>query len=234
MHADAFHPRYRLENGIRLLYGATVSTPAGMPSTLIETADLITGRSTAVWRGLLSARRVWYRPRPYVDTYVESEFTRPTQRGYHHLELRPTIGVRFEASDRLALNIGGGLSWEVFATPIDLTPPGNPAAPIFNVGYTLRPGKFFSIGTRNAEGETSLDVALRDPFGQMAAQIRFRARVSIPLFEPIALTLSYEMYARYNRYFDGDGFVRGDWAMSSDVNLGLKLTFARALQAFAF
>ena len=234
LHADAFHPLYRLENGVRLLYGATISTPAGMPVTTIETADLITGRSTGVWRGLLSARRVWYRPRPFIDTYVESEFTRPVQRRYHHLELRPTIGLRFEASDRLSFNIGGGLSWEVFATPLDLTPPGNPSAPTLTVGYVLRPGNVFSIGSHHAEGESSLDIAWRDPLGQPSAQVRFRARVSIPLFEPVALTLSYEMYARYARYFDDEGFVRADWALSTDVNIGLKITFARAVQAFRF
>ncbi len=234
LHADAFHPLYRFENMVRLLYGATLSTPARQPVTTLETADLIAGRSTGVWRGLLSTRRVWWRPRPYVDAYVESEFTRPSTRPYHHLEVRPTAGLRFEVTERLAVNLGAGVSWEVFATPLDLTPPGATAAPIFNASVVLRPGHVFPIGTRFADGELSFDLGVRDPSGTLSAQGRFRARVSIPLFEPVALTLTYDLYARYARYFDGEGFQRDNWAISTDVSLGLRFTFARALQGFTF
>lgn len=234
LHADAFHPLYRFENMVRLLYGATLSTPAGLPVTILETADLIAARSTGVWRGLLSPRRQWYRPRPYVDAYAESEFSKPATRSYQHLEMRPTVGLRFEASERLAVNLGAGVSWEVFATPLDFTPPGATAAPIFNAGFVLSPGHFFPIGTRFAEGELSADVGIRDPFGTLSAQGRVRARISIPLFDPVALTLSYDLYTRYARYFDNDGFLRDNWAVSADASIGLRVTFARALQAFVF
>lgn len=57
----------------------------------------------------------WYLPQPYTDIFVESELTRPETRRYHHLQLLPTAGLRFELFPQFSLYAGGDATWEVFA-----------------------------------------------------------------------------------------------------------------------
>jgi hypothetical protein len=214
-----------------LLYGATI-TGAGM----VKSADLIAARATLVYRGFFTLPHRWYHVLPYIDDYLESEFfaPSPTVRRYHHFEQRPNAGFRIQFTDRFSVNAGVGFSWEVFARPGDLTPPGPTAVPVFVAGWTLRPGRVFTVNGRNAEGDTTLDVTWRDPFGQEGVLVRFRARVAIPVWDYIALTLSYELFARYQHFIDSSGVGQSVWGMSADASLGLRITFARAVQGFAF
>src|SRR5204863_5705565 len=129
------------------------------------------------WRRLRGRRRRWYVPLPYGDLYTESEFTcpctidpmEPGRRQYHHLEFRPVFGTRFEIGEHFSVFAAAGLDAEVFQ-------PRRPVAPVFVAGWTLSPGRIFSIGSRAVEAESSLDVAWRDPFVDASAVVRLRFR----------------------------------------------------------
>lgn len=56
--------------------------------------------------------------------------------------------------------------------------------------------------------------------------VRTTARLSVPLFSPLSISLSYDLFARR----------RGDdpWALAHDLNLGLQFDFTRALQVYRY
>jgi hypothetical protein len=227
--ADADHPWYVAENLLRLRYGAARTiNHDGTDSGFTETSDLIVARSTFVWRRLRGQRRRWYVPLPYGDLYTESEFTcpcaldpmEPGRRQYHHLEFRPVFGTRFEIGEHFSVFAAAGLDAEVFQ-------PRRPVAPVFVAGWTLSPGRIFSIGSRAVEAESSLDVAWRDPFVDASAVVRLRFRASLPLWDWLAFTVTHDVFARYNA-------GQASWGFASDLNVGLKVTITRALQGFAW
>jgi hypothetical protein len=237
--ADADHPVYSLENLARLRYGVIATTPREGASTgLVENIDLIHGRVTGVWRPFRDEHPVPWHPLPFLDAYLESEFTRPSTRAYHHLELRPTVGARFQLFDPFSVYVGGGITWEMLAQREQLLPVGPPLVPALVAGWALRPGVLFTLLGRNVEGETTLDMLWRDPLGNPGMQIRFNGKLSLPLFEPIALTVGYALFARMDRFVEPDAMMnpvaRDVWGFAGDLTVGLKVTYARAIQAFAF
>ncbi|MFN7131811.1 MAG: 5'-nucleotidase C-terminal domain-containing protein, partial [Myxococcales bacterium] len=228
--ADADAPTYTFENGMRLRYGTVSAQPRDAPPTgFNENLDVITGRSTLTLRYLRPEQARWYHPFPFVETYVESELTRPETRTYHHLELRPIAGGRLELFDRFALYAGAGVSWEAFATRAELVPPGNPLVPVLVAGWVLRPRPIFSLGNRVVEADSVIDLVYRDPLGNPGALLRGNLRFSVPVFQAVALTLGYDVFARYDPAL-GDGL--NGVGFSGDALIGLKVSLSRALQAF--
>jgi hypothetical protein len=126
----------------------------------------------------------------------------------------------------------------MLASSEQLTPTGSPIVPALAAGWALRPGVLFTLGDRKIEGESTLDVMWRDPFGRPGAQVRFNAKLSIPIIEPIALTVGYTAFARRDRFIEVDAAMntttRDVWGFAGDLNIGLRLTYARALQMFSF
>jgi hypothetical protein len=221
MHADAEQPRYTFENILRLRLGYQQTIDAGSDSGLLKVADLIALRDHFAWRGLWRNRR-WFSPLPYVESYLESEFTLPDNntRDYYHLQWRPTGGVRFELPRRANLNVGAGVDWE------SLQPGARPRAVVVLRGE-LPATTLFHIQDRDVEGQLFTELALREPGASTSESIvRLNARLSVPLFEPLAVTVSYDLFARQR--------VDEPWALSHDVNLGLRLDLLRTLQLFSY
>lgn len=221
MHADAEQPRYTFENILRLRLGYQQTIDAGSDSGLLKVADLIALRDHFAWRGLWRNRR-WFSPLPYVESYLESEFTLPDNntRDYYHLQWRPTGGVRFELPRRANLNVGAGVDWE------SLQPGARPRAVVVLRGE-LPATTLFHIQDRDVEGQLFTELALREPGASTSESIvRRNARLSVPLFEPLAVTVSYDLFARQR--------VDEPWALSHDVNLGLRLDLLRTLQLFSY
>jgi hypothetical protein len=85
----------------------------------------------------------------------------------------------------------------------------------------------FHIQDRDVEGQLFTELALREPGASTSESIvRLNARLSVPLFEPLAVTVSYDLFARQR--------VDEPWALSHDVNLGLRLDLLRTLQLFSY
>ncbi|MEZ4404995.1 MAG: hypothetical protein R3A52_00695 [Polyangiales bacterium] len=224
LRADADHPAWALENGARLRYGQTRTVDAaGVSSGFVETLDLVTLRDTFVLRAVRYGPPRWYVPLPYAEVYLESELTAPDgpmpARDFHHLQLRPTMGARFQLLDTLSLFAGAGFDWET------LQPDASPAL-TFILGYQLLNTKLFPVGERFVEAQGSLDVSWRDPGGASDALVRLNARLSVPVFEPLSVTLSYDLFGR--------ALNGGAFGTSSDFTVGLRVNFARSVQAQAY
>jgi len=223
LRADADHPRYTFENQFRLRYGRTRTVAQdGTDSGFVESTDVVTLRDGFVWRGFRVGPPRWYLPAPYAEVYTETELTRPEgappPRLYHHLLFRPSLGVRLQVLEKLSVSLGAGLDWELFR-------PDRGAAGVLVVGVQLLQMRLLALGPRWMEAQGGLDIAWRDPTGTSDVQVRGTGRISIPLFEPLAITLTYDLFARA-----ANGSPLG---VASEATLGLRVNLARAVQAFA-
>lgn len=228
------NPLYSLEQQARLRYGVVDTTALdGSTTGAINNVDLLTFRSLAFARKVFGAP-AWYVPRPYVDAFVESELTRPATRRYHHLQLLPTAGLRFELFPQFGLYVGGGATWEVFAQSEDLNPRVPPAAAVLVAGWQLRPTRIVKLGQRWLEAETNLDFWIRDPGGPAQSQARLRARLVVPLFSVLSLTATYDLFFRSVRSRDDTGSWPVIYGVSHDAYLGLQVAFGVAHQSFTF
>ena len=231
-HVDAEQPRYTFENTLRLRVGYQQSSNSdGSDDTgLLKIADLIALRDHFAWRGLWRHRH-WYTPLPYVESYLESEFSPPDEspdplmqrREWHHLQWRPTVGFRLELPFRANLNAGVGMDWE------SLQPGARPRSVVVVRGE-LPATTLFHIQDRDVEGQLFTEVAFREPGAASAETIvRLTARLAVPIFAPLAVSISYDLFAR-----EAGGASDGTWALSHDVNLGLRLDLLKTLQLFAY
>ncbi len=236
--ANANHPDYTFENTLTARYGIARTLSASMmmmgttAPAISETADLISLRSIFAFRGLQTQSKRWYVPAPYVEVYAESEFTRPDTRMYHHLELRPTGGARFAVADRFSVFFGYGASAELLADRSQLPPGQSNILSTFQLGWVLQPGKFFSVGDREIQWDSTLDLAIRDVFRFPGLQVRAHAGLRVPLIGPLSLTVAYDLFLRYLALEDsGDGRTSA-LGYAGDLEIGLGVNLARGVQTF--
>ncbi|MDP2274295.1 MAG: 5'-nucleotidase C-terminal domain-containing protein [Archangium sp.] len=228
------NPLYSLEQTVRLRYGVVDTTALdGSTSGAVNNVDLLTFRTLAFARKVFGTP-AWYVPRPYADVFAESELTRPETRRYHHLQLLPTAGLRFELFPQFGVYAGGGATWEVFARSEDLNPQVPPAAAVLVAGWQLRPRRIVKLGQRWLEAESNLDFWIRDLGGPAQSQARLRARLVVPLFSVLSLTATYDLFFRSVRTRDDAGAWGVIYGVSHDAYLGLQVAFGGAHQSFTF
>ncbi|MDB4931244.1 MAG: hypothetical protein JWM10_3728, partial [Myxococcaceae bacterium] len=229
--ADADNPYFTWDNGLRLQYGRASVTPSpsmGAPTPTTgpfdENLDLISYNTSVAWRWFRGERK-WFHPLPVAVGFVETEIDGPpTPRSpdYHHLTLRPTVGARFELLERMTLNLTAGMNWIESLAPSQVTG----SSPEFAIVGSLvaRPGTLFTLGGRNIDGGFSIEYTLSDPGASDSQIVRASGRLSIPLFQPLQLTLGYDLYART---------VNGQaWGLGHDTTIGLRIAFSRSVQLF--
>jgi 2',3'-cyclic-nucleotide 2'-phosphodiesterase (5'-nucleotidase family) len=231
LRADADNPYFTWDNGLRLQYGRASVTPS--PSMVAmspsrgpfdENQDLISYNTAFAWRWFRGDRK-WYHPLPVALGFIETELDGPpTARDpdFHHLTLRPTIGARFELLERMTLNLTAGMNWMESLAPSQVTG----SKPEFAIVGSLvaRPGTLFTVGGRNIDGGFSVEYTLSDPGASDSQILRASGRLSIPLFQPLQLTLGYDLYART---------VNGQaWGLGHDTTIGLRIAFSRSVQLF--
>jgi len=238
LRADADHPAYTFQNGLRLRYGMiNQGVPGEEPSGFIENLDVTSLLSKAVWRWSRANVR-WYHPLPFIEGYIETELNLPppdafgVQRSFHHLQIRPTAGASFQLLPRMNLDFGLGMDLpEVFAPADDRR-----SSAVFNVlaRLTARPGKLFEIGGRDVTGGFNVEAAFRDPTDTQDLVVRGSAQLSIPLFDPLSLTLGYDIYARYVTapFVNGMRMDSPGFAFGGDGTIGLQVAFTRAVQTY--
>jgi hypothetical protein len=229
--ADADNPYFTWDNGLRLQYGRASVTPSpsmAMPTPargpFDENQDLISYNTSVAWRWFRGERK-WFHPLPVAVGFVETEIDGPpTPRNpdFHHLTLRPTVGARFELLERMTLNLTAGMNWIEALAPTQVTG----SSPDFAVVGSLvaRPGTLFTVGGRSVDGGFSIEYTLSDPGNSDSQILRASGRLSVPLFQPLQLTLGYDLYART---------VNGQaWGLGHDTTIGLRIAFARSVQLF--
>ncbi|MFO0563443.1 MAG: 5'-nucleotidase C-terminal domain-containing protein [Polyangiales bacterium] len=235
---NADHPDFTWENTLTAKYGfvrtlEAMMDPMMMASPINETADLLSLRSVFAWRGLRSRVPRWYVPSPYAELYAESEFTKPDARAFHHFELRPTGGARFQVNDRFSVFFGYGASGEVLARREDLPPGQLPVVSTFQLGWVLQPGTLVTIAGRDVQWDSTLDVAMRDVFRLPGIQLRGHLGLSFPLVGPLSLTIGYDVFVRYLAFERNAQGQTNAFGFANDVEVGLGFNWARALQTFS-
>lgn len=234
--ADADHPSFTWLNGLRLRYGAQETITAGAASPgFVENLDLIALTSKFTWR-YFRTNRQWYHPLPFIEGYGETEFDLPPRnamgvrpREFHHWQFRPTAGATFELLPRMTLDLGVGADWAELAAPS-----GDPRrSGQFNMLGRLvaRPGTLFTVGGRSIDGGFNVEVSFRDPGGTQDLILRAGARLSIPLFNPLKLTLGYDIYGR-QVFSPASGAASPGFAIAGDATIGLTLQFAGTRQTW--
>ncbi len=234
--ADADHPDYPWENDLRLRYGLSRTAAAdGSAVGVTETDDLLFLRNTATLRHWAGAQAKPYLPVPFVESYVESEFSQPTTRPYHHLEWRPITGFRLLLLTELSVFAGVGLDWETLALPAQRPAYEPVAAGVFVGGAALRPRALFNVGATPLTGEGSLDVSWRDPLGTSSALVRLRLKLSMPVIQGLALTVAYDLFARYIHpalLSSSGAITTTGFGVANDLVVGFSAQWAEVLQAF--
>jgi hypothetical protein len=179
-------------------------------------------------------------PNLFAELFLETETAPPPTRSYHHLLLRPVAGLRFELSPTTALQVGVGADWEALATRDQLIGSGSlPLMPAAVATLTMRPTPLFTIGPRTAIGEATADLARRNPFDTVAAEpkgleFRGRAKLTLPISSLLALTTTYDLYAR--RAWAPDDSIAGGSLVAGvahDLVLGLDVTFSALKASYA-
>jgi hypothetical protein len=235
---NADHPNFTWENTLTAKYGFVrrldaMMDPMRMASSFSETADLVSLRSVFAWRGLRSRVPHWYVPSPYAELYAESEFTKPDARAFHHFELRPTGGARFQINDRFSVFVGYGASGEVLARRQDLPRGQMPVVSTIQLGWVLQPGTLVTIAGRDVQWDSTLDLAMRDVFRLPGVQLRGHVGLRFPLVGPLSLTVGYDLFVRYVAFERNEQGQSSAFGFANDVEVGLGFNWSRAVQTFS-
>lgn len=224
LRADADHPRYLFENQLRLRHGQTRTVDAaGADTGFVENLDLVTLRDGFAWRQWRLSRPRWYQPILYGELYTETELDRPEgappPRAYHHLQLRPTLGVRLQLLEKLSVNLGAGIDWETLA-------PSSTPLGVLVASAQLLQLRLFRVGERWAEAQGTLDVSWRDPFAASDVLLRSTVRLTLPIVDALSLAVGFDLFGR-----TVNGAPIG---VATDATLGLRFNLSRSYQAFAY
>ncbi len=169
-----------------------------------ESDDVLSLRTTLVYRGLRAELPEPYVPQPYVEAYLESELTKPETRAFHHLLLRPTIGVRFTLFDELTLELGGGAAREL----LDSSATFQPGA---LMQLVLAPWTVLGEDARRLKLELLLDYFVTGS----SQELRGKLDSSLTIAEPFALVVGVQLFGRLD-----NGQQLG---VALDVTVGLRI-----------
>jgi len=202
------------------LYGYTRNQPQGQPKVGAEIADLLQFSVLNSYRGLrdvsLKAPRAAV-PDPYARVLFESEFTKPSERAFHHGELTASFGAQFTPVPKLRVRGGPGVRKQLVADGDD----GKTLA-LLEAGAIVDPLALPLAQGVSARLEGLVDYVFVDPTGLAQHQLKTTARLSVPLVPRLFFTLGADVYASRA---EGKG-----WASAVDTLVGLRAHFDAAHQ----
>ena len=181
LRADALSRWWGLESEGTARYRTT-----RVPRTdFLETEDRLSGRSTLLYRGLRDRTSRWYVPEPFVEAWLESEFTVPEENTFRHFLIRPTAGLRFSVTQHLKLKLHGGFEYEVLDPNGEVSPGGGAQA-------RLDPYDLIDDARRKLHVELQADYFITTE----SHTLRFFVDAAIDLAEPLQLVCRFDLIAR--------------------------------------
>ena len=102
---DADAPDFLFENHFQVAYDRNYATKS-------TAQDLMFLQTTYTYRGLWTQNIL--SPHPFAEGYIETQFERGDA-DYHHLLLRPEVGLRSSFTDLLSIKLSAGAQYDVFA-----------------------------------------------------------------------------------------------------------------------
>ena len=185
---DAAHRNWALELLAMGRYQTTRALTERLETT--EGDDLLSARATFHWRGLRRPEQTRYVPDPYVEGYLESEFTLPGSetRKFRHMLLRPTVGLGVPLSAELTIKLATGLETQ-------LLDPARRALPGAGLEVVLKPWVITQGEERKVELEASANYFASDWLGKAQQTLRGHFSAKIELTSLLALKLGIDLYA---------------------------------------
>ncbi|RME24605.1 MAG: hypothetical protein D6806_09305, partial [Deltaproteobacteria bacterium] len=183
-------------------------------SSFLETDDLATVNLLYRLDALKRINR-WI-PSPYFEGNLETEFTKPDDRDFHHLELTATVGARLGLLPTLEVKGGLGVRDEVY----------DPALPyyLFELGAELSRTNLVTILGSPLQLESKLLVSFGDVGRTNTLKATWSNRLYFAISGPLFFTVTHEWFL----YRESDR----DYAMSSDLTFGLSATLSAARQTY--
>jgi hypothetical protein len=150
-----------------------------------EGDDILSVRSTIAYRRFRTDSPHFYVPEPYFESYLESEFTQPDTRDYHHLLARPTLGLRFNLTEHLTLKAGGGLTTQLLDDDREVLPG-------FSAQLVLKSWTVMVQDTRKLMTEYTFDYFLT---GQ-SQELRGRWDTTLDIAGPFQMVFGFQLFGR--------------------------------------
>ncbi|MET0388736.1 MAG: hypothetical protein ABW321_22380 [Polyangiales bacterium] len=169
---DADAPGFLFENAAQIAFDRNFTTK-------LTATDQIFLQTTYTYRGLWPSWLLY--PHPFVEGYLETQFTRGNL-PYHHLMVRPKIGLRSMASRVLSLKLSAGFQYEVLD-------PNASVLPGIGAELLLKPWTIpIDKGTLQLEG--NIIYFWDSPGDQDRHTLRAQLIAAFNMIGPLQLTLS--------------------------------------------
>jgi hypothetical protein len=196
---DGDAPRFLFENALQIAFDRNFAT-----RTTAQDLDFV--ESTYTYRGLWP-KPLFY-PHPFVEGYVETQFAKG-EAAYHHLLLRPEIGLRSMFSRVLSLKLSGGFEVEA------LSPDPKPK-PGFGAELVLKPWTFTN-GTTSVQMEGNVSYLWISPTDLNQHTLRAQLITAIQIIGPLQFTLTALGLVRKDR--------GGELGKGASIQAGIRLRF---------
>lgn len=183
--ANTQAPLYAWDNSLNLQYmlTRTSATEGGY----VEGNDQIRYRSTARWRGFRTDNDSWYVPEPFVEAYLETEFSEPVERMFRHMLLRTTVGAQFTLRPLLSVRFNGGVE-------VELLDPNRNALPGAGFVVTLAPWTLFETARQRVTSSFQADWFVSDLGGANRRTLRGTFDLAVALDYRFALAMTLQLY----------------------------------------
>jgi hypothetical protein len=196
---DGDSPGFLFENTLQVAFDRNFAT-----GTTAQDLDFV--QSTYTYRGLWP-KPLFY-PHPFAEGYVETQFTKGDA-AYHHLLLRPEVGLRSAFSRVLSLKLSGGFEVEA------LSPDPKPK-PGFGAELVLKPWTF-TTGTSSVQMEGNVSYFWISPTDLDQHTLRAQLITAIQIIGPLQFTLTALGMIRKDR--------GGEFGKGASVQAGIRLRF---------
>lgn len=189
-------PAHLLQLTFRSLYGQTYFAAAAEEAPAWqETTDLLSGLLLYSYRGLSKGLRVV--PTPFASLGLETEWSRPDARDYHHLEISALGGLRAALWSKASLSAGVGVRRELLARGYSSNQvEADVARARFLFSSTLEILKGALVPRLGSAllGELALTYNFTDPGRLRSHELRATGKLHVALGRPLYATVGLEVY----------------------------------------
>ncbi|MCA9535460.1 MAG: hypothetical protein KC593_17325 [Myxococcales bacterium] len=183
--ANSSTPHYAWDNALSLRYQLTRT--ADSDGRYVEGDDQIRYRTTARWRRFRVAAAAWYVPEPFLEGYVETEFSQPAARDFRHFLLRTTVGARFTLTSLLSFRFNAGVE-------VELLDPDRNALPGAGFVVTLDPWTIFETARQKVTTSFQADWFVSDLGGANRRILRGTFDLAVAMNPRFALAMTLQLF----------------------------------------
>ncbi|MCA9578690.1 MAG: 5'-nucleotidase C-terminal domain-containing protein, partial [Myxococcales bacterium] len=183
--ANTSTPNYAWDNTLNVQYRLARTTDGD--GRYLEGDDQIRYRTTARWRRFRVASQAWYVPEPFVEGYVETEFSQPAARDFRHFLLRTTAGARFTLTSILSVRLNAGIE-------VELLDPNRNVQPGAGFVVTLEPWTVFETDRQKVTTGFQADWFVSDLGGDNRRTLRGTFDLSVAVIPRFALVMALQLY----------------------------------------